>query len=247
MALPAPATLAEVRKSVFTRSLINTGGDRGARALALVDEAIRRAQRELTLEAPWTRLATEHTITLVANTSTYDFPDNMEPGRILDVFIRHASTGKYASLEACPSQLIRNAATSSSSSRAFYYWFSGEQINLTPTPDVTSWDQLRLDGYLRENDLVDDEDLVVVDKEAVIQRAAMFFRMDRGLPITDDMKNSHQAYLKKVRSAQAEAGSVVMGGNTSAKCMPEDDSLVRGSAHLAYDSSWVPPGFPPTY
>jgi hypothetical protein len=237
-------TLAEVRAGVFAACTLNTNGDRGARALQIVDQMIRRSQRELELKAPWLRLSATRTITLTDAVDTYDFPDDLDPGRILDVFVRNASTLKFYPLNAAPSQRQRNAGSAVTSGRPFWYWYDNEVLNITPAPLVASWDQLRLDGYLRASALVNDEDLASVDGEALIQRAEIHARPRIGLPVTQDMKDSHLAYLRDVAASQTEAGSVIMGGDTSARCMPQDGEA-GSRQNYAWDESWNPPGFPP--
>ena len=78
MALAAPATLAQVRDEVFTRCTLNTGGDRGSRALKLVTSQIQRAQREL---AVMKKLGLR---SLLWNVDSQDWQGQMQarPGRI---------------------------------------------------------------------------------------------------------------------------------------------------------------------
>ena len=244
MALPAPMTLAQVRAGVFAACTLNTNGDRGARALAIVDQMIRRSQRELELKAPWLRLSATREIPLAEGVSSYDFPDDMDPGRTMDVYVRNASTLKYHPLGAAPSQILRNAGIPSTSGRPSYYWFDDEALNITPAPLAATWDQIRLDGYIRASALTNDEDLVSVDGEALIQRAEIHTRPRIGMPVSQDMRDSHLAYVKDVAADQTEAGRVIMGGDTSAKCSPQDGEYGTRQ-NYAWDESWNPPGFPP--
>lgn len=245
MALSPPMTLSQVRDEVFTRCTLNQGGDRGSRALKLVDSCIKRAQKELELKAPWLRLSATRTVTLSEGVVVYDFPDDMDPGRTLDVFVRNVSSGKYARLIAEPNQSQKNAATTATNNQPFFYWYENEQLNLTPPPAVATWDSLKLEGYLRASLLTNDEDLLSVDGEAVIQRAEIFARPRLGLQVTKDMVESHQAYVRDTAAHQTEAGSVVMGGDTSQRCAPQDGGSPRNM--YAYDESWQPPGFPSLY
>ncbi len=241
MSLPAAATLAQVRDEVFTRCTLNTGGDRGSRALKLVDSMIRRAQRELAISSPWLRLSSSVTITLVTGQSAYDFPDEMDPGRYMDLYIRNSTSGAFLPLTPDPTQCQRNGLAASTASRAFFYWFNDGQLYVTPTPDTTSWDQIRIDGYLREGDLIDDEALVAVDSEALIQRAEIFVRPRIGQAVTQDMKDSHLAYVRQVRALQGENPNTMAGGDTSIKCMPQEGPGLPRNAY-AWDPSWCPPG-----
>jgi hypothetical protein len=240
MALTAPSTLAEVRDEVFTRCTLNTGGDRGARALKLVDACIRRAQTELVNRA-WLRLAKSITIPLVTDVYTYDFPDEMDPGRYMEMYVRDATSLKLLPLSADPSQSQRNALANSSG-RPQSFWFDDEQLYITPKPLATSYDQLVIRGYLRPNTLVSDTDLVVLDAEAVIQRAEIHLRPRIGMPVTQDMKDTHLAYLRDVKGNQTENAGTILGGDTSQKCVPQQGPGLPISA-FQYDAGWIPPGY----
>lgn len=241
MALAAPATLAQVRDEVFTRCTLNTGGDRGSRALKLVTSQIQRAQRELAVKYGWLRLQTSLTVTLTSGVSTYDFPDSMEPGKYMDVYVRDVSTGKYFPVMPDPTQRQRNSLGTVTASRPQYYWFNDGQLQITPAPNSTYWDSLRIDGYLRETDLVNDTDLVAVDFEALVQRAELFVRPRIGLQVTQDMKDSHLAYVRDVRALQSENPNTMAGGDTSIKCLPQEGSGLSRNG-FAWDAAWQPPG-----
>jgi hypothetical protein len=242
MSLPAAATLSQVRDEVFTRCTLNTGGDRGSRALKLVDSMIRRAQRELAISSPWLRLSSSVTINLVTGQTAYDFPDEMDPGRYMELYVRNTTSQAYYPVTPDPSQGQRNGLATSTMGRALFYWFNDGQLYISPSPDTDSWDQLRIDGYLREGDLIDDEALVAVDSEALIQRAEIFVRPRIGQVVTQDMKDSHLAYVRQVRSLQGENPGTMAGGDTSSKCIPQDGPGFPRSGY-AYDTNWQPPGY----
>lgn len=241
MALPAPVTLAQVRSEVFLRCTINTGGDRGARALGIVDSMIRRAVRELTASAPWLKLAATITIDLVDDQPTYDFPDSMDPGKYAEVYVRDATSLKLLPLTPDPSQRNRNALLGSSG-RPRYFWFDDQQLSVSPKPDTDYWDQLTIRGYLRAGELVNDTDLIPLDGEAVIQRAEIHLRPRIGMIVTPVMEKSHLAYLRDLRGEQSENSGSMPGGDTSIKCQPQEgDGLPRDA--YQYDAGWFPPGY----
>jgi len=245
MSLPAPMTLAEVRDGVFTACTINMDGDRGARALKLVDRYINRAQEELSRKA-WLRLRGSSDITLETDETEYDFPDDMDSGRIMDIMVRSATTLKWTRLHPDPSQPMRNAGILGGASRPLAYWFDEGAIHITPKPDILAWDRLQVRGFRPVYRLVNAEDLVGVDGEALIQRAEILVRPRMGKIVTPDMLQSHLAYVRDIASDQSEGGSVMMGGDTSAKCNPEDHEGGLGG-NYAWDESWQPPGYPPLY
>ena len=242
MALPAPRTLSYVRDEVFTRCNINTGGDRGARALKLVDSCIRRAVQELAVKASWLRLSVTEDVPLTSGAGTYDFPDSIDPGRTTEIYVRHATSLKLHELRADPSMTRRNALINSDS-RPQYYWFENEVLNVTPTPDVAYYNTLVFRGFLRVSDLVNDTDLIALDGEAVIQRAEIHLRPRIGLRVSQDMKETHLAYLRDVRGTQTENSGSMPGGDTSIRCMPEQDGSFYGPSQVQWDEGWQPPGY----
>lgn len=241
MALPAPSTLASVRSEVFLRCTINTGGDRGARALGIADSMIRRAVRELTASAPWLALMSSINITLVDDQPTYDFPDSMDPGKYAEVYVRDITSLKLLQLTPDPSQRNRNALLASSGGRPQYYWFDDQQLSVSPKPDTTYWDQLTIRGYLRAGALVNDTDLIPLDGEAVIQRAEIHLRPRIGMAVTPDMRDSHLAYLRDLRGEQSENSGSMPGGDTSIKCQPQEGNGLPRDAYQ-YGADWQPPG-----
>ena len=229
------------------RAELRRNNDPGVRAsdLPSIQQAIKRSYETLYDEYDWPhRRQIFAKIALAAGQRYYDFPDDMDPGRIMDVYVRNASTLKYHPLGAAPSQILRNAGISSTSGRPSYYWFDNEALNITPAPLAATWDQIRLDGYIRATALTNDEDLVSVDGEALIQRAEIHTRPRIGMPVSQDMRDSHLAYVKDAAADQTEAGRGIMGGDTSPKCSPQDGEYGTRQ-NYAWDESWNPPGFPP--
>jgi len=240
MALDAPWTLAQTRDEVMTRCTLNTGGDRGARALKLIDSCIRRAVTELT-DYAWLRLAASVSITLTTDISAYDLPRLHGPGSWMEVYVVDATSGKLLPLSADPSQQRRNAL-SNSSGRPTDFWFDNEQLNVVPAPDATYYNSLTIRGYLRPNALVNDNDLVSLDGEAVVQRAEIHLRPRIGQQVSQDMRDSHLAYIRQVKGRQTENSGTILGGDTSQKCVPQQGPGLPRSA-FAYDASWQPEGW----
>lgn len=243
MALETPKDLAWIRSEVMTRCTIRTDGDRGARAVPLIDSCIRSAQKRLVLRAPWVRLKASVTIALTTGTSAYDFPDTMDPGGIAEVWVRRVADQKYAPVMPEPTQYQRNALATSTLGQPMWYWFNDQNFNVSPSPDTAYWDQLRLDGRRRATDLVNDTDPVSVDDEALIQFAEILARPKLKMAVDPEMKPTLLAYLSDLAAQQTEGAGFVLGGATSAKVAPESDDDDFGKrAGLAYDAGWNPPG-----
>jgi len=244
MALPAPWPLSRVREEVLTRCTLNTGGDRGARASKLIDSFIRGAQAHLVLRAPWLQLSASRVITLQSGVTAYDFPDDLEPGRNMEVYVHNIISGRELPVAFDPTIEVRNDYLQTNS-RPFYYWYEDGVINVTPNPDTTLWDTMRLSGYLRDTGLVNDTDLASVDGEALAQRAEIASRPRLGLQVTQLMIDEHSAYVRAKRGAVNTVPDRTMpGGDTSYRCAPQDGEGVRHNwGGWAYDAGWNPPGY----
>ena len=242
MALPAPLSLVDIRREVFSRATVNTGGDRGARSTGIIDSCIRQATRMLELNAPWLVLNATVTVTLTDGVAAYDFPDTMDAGRIEEVRVREISTQKWLAMTPVPTQEQRNALLSSTLGRPLAWWYENPMLYVTPVPDTDTYDALRLSGFLRVVMPVAEEDVVAIDGEAVIQRAEIFARMRLGLMVPPTLEQAHFAYLRDLKAAQSEGAGFTLGGDTSMKCRPD----LRGEIQLptaAYDQAWQPPGY----
>jgi len=243
MSLPAPWPLSQIREEVLTRCTLNTGGDRGARASKLIDSFIRGAQAHLVLKAPWLQLSATRDITLLSGVSVYDFPDDLEPGRYMDVYVRNLTSGRFEPLSFAPSMETRNGYINSVS-RPIYYWYEDEQIYVSPTPDITSWDIIRISGYLRDRGLINDTDLASVDGEALVQRAEISARPRLGLQVSPLMIEEHAMYVRAKRAAVNTTTERTMpGGDTSMCCAPQDGEGTRNWGGYAYDAGWQPQGY----
>ncbi len=243
MSLPAPWPLSQIREEVLTRCTLNTGGDRGARAMKLIESFIRGAQAHLVLKSPWLRLSASRDITLLDGVSVYDFPDDLEPGRFADLLARNITSQRLLPMDFDPSYSARNALLNSEG-RPLYYWFENEDISISPAPDVSQWDIIRVSGYLRNVPMVNDTDLASVDGEALVQRAEILARPRLGLQVTQTMLDEHAAYVRAVRGAVQSVGQGTMpGGDTSVRVRPQEGSGIPSNlGGWAYDAGWNPPG-----
>lgn len=242
MSLPAPWSLVQVRNEVFLRCTVNTGGDRGARSRAIIDSCIRQAQRMLEIQSPWLTLQTTLNVTMTDGVSVYDIPDTIDPGRIELIDVREVSTQKFWPLKPCPTQPERNSLVSSTLGRPVAWWFENQMLYVTPSPDTDSWDVLRITGFLRANTLTADTDLVVLDPEAVVQRAEIFARPRLGLPVDPSLTQAHLAYVRDLKATQTEGAGFVLGGDTSTKLRPESIDDLRLPLE-AFTNAWQPPGY----
>src|SRR5689334_9883769 len=110
MALAPEMSLVDLRDEVMTRCVLNRSGNLGARVQPLIDSCLNSAQRVLYYKHDYTRLQVRRTITLVNGQSTYDFPDDVEPGQIFDpIYVRRISDGRIFPLSPGINWMERNA------------------------------------------------------------------------------------------------------------------------------------------
>jgi hypothetical protein len=240
MTLPTLPTLAYVRAEILQRCAINTGGNRGARAIPMVDSAIRQAIRQLEIECPWTRLQVTRQITLLADTTVYDFPDDMDAGNIGYIGVHNIDSNKVATLRPDPDHRIRNGLVNTIDSAPRIYWFEGSVINILPEPDVTVWDYLVLDGYLNATIPTNDTEQLGFDGEAVIQLAEELVRPRLGLDVPPALMTARQVYMSHLRARQGDGEGTMPGGHTSEKVRPEGPNRYYG--RYEWDTNWNPSG-----
>lgn len=241
MSLAPGMKLSEIRFEVLTRCTLNTTGNLGARAQALVDTFARAAQRELYFRCDWTRLRVRQELTLTNGVTTYDFPDNLDPGQIDSVNVIRASDNRAFPLQPGMSQIERNSGAASTSGRPRLYTYENGAITITPAPDTTLYNGLWLEGVTALPPFVDDDELCVVDSEALIQRTELRVRPRMGMQVTKQMQDDHLAYLADLRSQQSDGAGLMLGGATSFKLTPEGENRITRT-RVGWDPGWNPPG-----
>lgn len=241
MTLPTLPTLAYVRGEILQRCGLGTRGNQGARAIPMVDSAIRQAIRTLQVQFPWTRLQTTKQIPLITGTTQYDFPDTMDDADIEFVGAHNLSANRVTQMQPDPDRRLRNAYVNTTLTCPRYYWFEDGVINITPSPDATVWDYLVLDGYAAAVLPVNDADLVPFDGEAIIQMAEMLSRPRMGLDVPPNVMQALTGYLNELRSRQGDGEGTMPGGTTSYKVRPENGGNRTGYAGpQGWTTDWNP-------
>lgn len=244
MALAPEKSLVQLRTAVMKRCVLNTSGNLGARAQGVIDECLNSAQRVLYYDHDYTRLQVRRTITLVDGVSSYDFPDDIEPGQIFSpIYVRRVSDERIFPLRPGVNWLERNAAqVATTNSIPRRYTFENQMLVIFPAPDTTLYDQLVFDAFTACTDLVSEEDVCAVDSEALIQMAEIMARPRIGKPAIAGADAILAKYLDSLQTQSGDDGECTLGGATSAVVTPEGENRLV-SRPVGWDESWQPGGY----
>ena len=202
-------TLVELRNSVLIRAGYSVTGGQAEGVYPLADELLRRAQRELHLEAPWLKQRVRRTYDLVTNQSVYDTPDDALMSRLGRVAVINTSGNEF-DLEAGQGSELRNATKSSG--MPYAYEIVDQALKIYPAPTST-WVTLVIEYYQSPSNLMAETDRSNVDAEALIQRATYLLKRHTGLG--GDYKadrDEHLRYLSRTHQEQGEVGYISLGG-----------------------------------
>ena len=206
---PLPPTLTELRNSVLIRTGFNATDGSAGGCFPLVEELLRRSQKELHLEAPWLRNWKRTSQTVTTDEHDYDLPDDALIGDMSRVAIADAE-GKEYDLE-YGSGSIRNITTTSGMPK--WYEIQDNVIRLHPAPSA-DWPTLIYEYYEGPADLVADTDRPTIDGEAIIQRATYYLKRQTGFGGEwQPEREEHLRYLKRMQEEQGEIRAIDMRGS----------------------------------
>jgi len=192
MSLSLLPTLEDVRNAVAIRVGMANSGTLSQKQQALLDEEIRRAQRELFVACHWPRRHVSVNIALSTDVFKYDLPNVLNLGGIHRVGLLESDGKKVNTLVYDDLQDIGNTYTTSGKPR--FWKVMGDTVAASPAtspavsaqlfispPPVSSWTTVIVEGQMRDYPPVLDDDRIVVDGEAVIQTAAIRFKEYYGI------------------------------------------------------------------
>lgn len=202
-------TLVELRNSVLVRAGYSVADGQAADIYPLADELLRKAQRELHLEAPWLAQRVRRTYDLVTDQAVYDTPDDALMSRLGRFAVINDSGNEYdlAAMHGAP---LRNITKTSG--QPYAYEIVDRAIRLYPAPTDT-WVTLVIEYYQNPSNLIAETDRTNVDPEALVQRAAYLLKRHTGLGgdyKADQM--DHMRYLQRTQQEQGEIRYMSMGG-----------------------------------
>lgn len=213
MAFPLPPTLEETRRAVAVR--LNYGPQAAASPAMsdLLDEFIRQAAREVLLEAPWVELRQRLGVALQDGVERYEFPDNMEPGRLERVLVLDTEDREYE-LQAGirPYERSDLGANPDYTDLPLRYEIMDQDLVILPRPNTERYPMLVIEGYARPPEPHHSDDRVPVDKEALIQKATVIGKLHLGTKDAMVAAQNLRHYLERIRSMQSEGETIRVGG-----------------------------------
>lgn len=222
MAFALPLTLAEARRSVAVRLNFGPQADASLDMRALLDEFVRRAARELLLEADWVELQVELAYETVPAQHLYDWPDNMDLGRIESIFVVDKE-GREFPLEPGLRDYERNQWDSKGEvERAglpLRYEVVNEDLRIYPAPS-DQYPEIHFRGYMTPRPPLKSEDRIPVDHEALIQKATAIGKKHFSMPDAQQADLDVALYLSRVRPTESDHSGFRIGGHFSSKFLP---------------------------
>lgn len=195
---PLAPTLTELRNSVLIRTGMNVTDGSAQQYFPVVDELLRRSQKELHLEAPWLRNYVRTLQNMTVGASDYDLPDDAlisDMGRVSVV----NTDGKQYPLE-YGDGAVRNITTDNG--HPIWYEIQDQIVRVYPAPDA-EWVSLVYEYHKGPSDLVGETDRPTIEGEALIQRATFYLKRHTGFGgdwKTD--REEHVRYLTRLRQEQ---------------------------------------------
>ncbi len=199
MSQPLPPTLSAIRRSVAVRCGLAQATDVNARHRELIDEFIRKAQREIFLRASWARLRRTASIPLVTGQVDYDIPDATYVGGIITLEVVNLSNNNTQLTydDSRDLQAYENAEPT----QPQWWRVVNDNLRILPQPNAADFPALYMEYELGLVDPVNDQDRVVCDGEAVVQLAVLSLKAHLGtFGDTSVDKATFLQYLKDMRS-----------------------------------------------
>jgi len=209
-----PPTLATVRQAVAIR--LNAGGQADADQTfrLLLDELLRRAVAEILREADWAELRERWDVTLVNDQSIYDFPADLDPGRIETVTIVDVNGAEYE-LHPGIAFYERDALGRMGPGLPTRYEVVNSELVILPTPLIEQYPTMRIEAYTRPAEVFNNSERVPVQREVVVQWAAALGKEHFGHPNWQQAKADAREYARRLRPAQSDGETIQLGGHFS--------------------------------
>jgi hypothetical protein len=206
-----PPTLATVRQAVAIR--LNAGGQADADPTfrQLLDELIRRSVAEILREADWAELRERWDVALVNDQSIYDFPADLDPGRIECITIVDTNNAEFE-LKPGIAFYERDALARMSPTLPSRYEVANSELVILPAPEVAKYPTMRIEAYTRPAEVFNNSERVPVQREVVVQWAAALGKEHFGHPNWQQAKADAREYAKRLRPAQSDGETLQLGG-----------------------------------
>ena len=217
MTLSMSPTLAEVRRAVAIRLNFGSQAD-NPEMRDLVVQYVQSAAAELLTRHTWIENLISLEAPLIDGQTLYDFPDNIDPGRIERIIVLDVD-GNELPLEADiqPHERSLYLADPDLKDLPLRYRFIDQQIEILPRPDVTNYPTWIIEGYQRQGKPVEDGDTIPVDEEALIRFATAKLKAHLNQRDAGAAQRDAELYLETIRPLQSEPSNIQVGGNFNRK------------------------------
>lgn len=240
MSQPLPPTLSALRRSVAVRCGLAQGTDINARHRELIDEFIRKAQREVFLRASWSRLRRTTVIPLVTGQVDYDIPDATYVGGIiaLEVVNLNNTNSPLTYDDSRDLQVYENADPT----QPQWWRVVNDNIRILPKPNAADFPSLYMEYELGLVDPVNDQDRIVCDGEAVVQLATLSMKTHMGT--FTDLSTDKATFLQYLKDLRSYNNPTRMYGQASrdwhGPIYVRLNSYPTGAGTGPYSPTWAP-------
>jgi hypothetical protein len=207
--------------------------------VSLIDEFIRRAARELELEAAWVALRGSEDIALINDQAVYDIPDGFDVGRIDGVCVVD-SEGREIEMEPGVRSYEREQWSTAAASLPVRFEFQNQTLILYPAPDTERYPTLRIYGYRRAVVPVQAGDRIELDREALVQKATAIGKKHFSMPDAAIADTDCRIYLARIKPMQADGESIHIGGHFSRKFTNTTRRTTRNPDARFFYTNWTP-------
>lgn len=212
MALGPFMTLGEIRREVLDRLGFPALDSLSLGEHAKLDSMIRSAAKQLFRQAGSIAARKQETITLIEDQATYDFPDGSSVATIHGIWITD-SNDRHWPLEPGVTLPERETARGDSA-RPVLYEITGGNLVLLPAPSDL-YVSLTIDFTPELGPMREDGDPVGIDGELVVMKTRLNWKLDQGLPASNEEKAELDQYLRDIVAANSDGRDIVLGGRRS--------------------------------
>ena len=228
---PLTPTLTELRNSVLIRAGMNITDGSAGQYFPLVDELLRKSQKELHLEAPWLRNYVRTTQDLTTDNTDYDLPDDAAFSDMGRVSVADTEGKQYELVYG--DGMVRNVTQTSN--RPLWYEIQDQVVRVYPAPS-SEWVTLIYEYHRGPAQLIGETDRPSIDGEAMVQRATYYLKRQTGFGGDwQPEREEHLRYLHRLQQEQGVVRAIDMRGSLRQRRVPIDGN---GAPYTPYWAPW---------
>jgi len=218
MAFALPPTLSEVRRAVAIRLNRGAQAEQSPVYRDKLTQYVLQAVSELWSRYPWIISKVRFPVALIDGQSTYDWPDNMEVGRLERLIIVDKDGGEsILDPDIRPYERANLTSGDNPSSLPLRYEIINQEIVMYPPPLAETYPTMLVEGFMTPAEPVNNDDRIPMNKEALLQWATAVGKADeRKSDAVMSMANAVQ-FIDRLRTMQSDGSSIRIGGGFSQK------------------------------